>query len=98
LAELRVQLGRADRAPDERRVMEAIHVAQDVGLAWDEARPERRREMLGLLFESVSVGGKRVVAVRPREDAAPLLAVKLLQSGGPDRIRTGDLVLDRDVC
>ncbi len=85
LAELREQLGRADRAPDERRVMEAIHVAQDVGLAWDEARPERRREMLGLLFESVSVGGKRVVAVRPREDVAPLLAVKLLQSGGPDR-------------
>ena len=40
--------------------------------------------MLGLLFESVTIGG-RLVSVKPREDVAPLFAVKLVQSGGPDR-------------
>ncbi|HEV8655023.1 MAG TPA: recombinase family protein, partial [Candidatus Limnocylindria bacterium] len=85
LAALREQLAKSDRAPDERRVMEAIRVAQDFGLAWDKARPERRHEMVSLLFESVTIGRKRVVSVRPRGDVAPLLAVKLVQSGGPDR-------------
>jgi hypothetical protein len=98
LTSLREQLAKADRAPDERRVIEAIRVAQDFGLAWEKARPERRHEMLDVLFESVTIGGKRLVSVKPRDEVAPLLAVKLLQSGGPDRIRTGDLVLDRDVC
>ena len=55
--------------------------------------------MLGLLFESVTIGGKRLVSVKPRDDIASLFAIKLVvQTGGPDRIRTGDLVLDRDVC
>jgi hypothetical protein len=30
-------------------------------------------------------GRERLVAVRPREDVALLFAVKLVQSGGPDR-------------
>ena len=75
--------------------MEAIRVAQNFGLAWEQARPERRHEMLDVLFESVTVGGKRLVSVKPRDEVAPLFAVKLLQSGGPDRIRTGDLLRDR---
>jgi len=73
LAALREQLATIDRAPDERRAMEAIRVAQDFGLAWDKASPERRHEMLSLLFESVTIGGRRVISVRPRGDVAPLL-------------------------
>ena len=41
LAALRNQLAKTERMPDERRVMEAIRVAQDFGIAWDKARPER---------------------------------------------------------
>ena len=85
MTSLREQLAKADRAPDERRVMEAIRVAQDFGLAWEKARPERRHEMLDVLFESVTIEGKRLVSVKPRDEFAPLFAVKLLQSGGPDR-------------
>ncbi len=98
LAALHEQLAKAERAPDERRIMDTIRVAQDLAVAWDRTQPERRRQMLTLLFERVTVGAKRLVAVRPREEVKPLLAIRLLQSGGPDRIRTGDLVLDRDVC
>src|SRR5260221_366445 len=39
--------------------------------------------------------GDVVVDARPR--VAPLVALKV-HICGPDRIRTGDLVLDRDVC
>ncbi len=98
LAALHEQLAKAERAPDERRIMDSIRVAQDLAMAWDRTQPERRRQILALLFERVTVGAKRLVAVRPRAEVAPLLAIRLLQSGGPDRIRTGDLVLDRDVC
>lgn len=85
LTSRREQFAKADRAPDERHVMEAIRVAQDVGLAWEKARPQRRHEMLDVLFESVTIGDRRLVSVKPRDDVAPLFAVKLLQSGGPDR-------------
>jgi hypothetical protein len=60
-------------------------------------KPERRRDLLDVLFESVKIAGGAIVAVRPKAEVAPPLAVKV-QSCGPDRIRTGDLVLDRDVC
>jgi len=42
--------------------------------------------MLGLLFESVPIGGKHLVSVKPRDDIASLFAIKLVvQTGGPDR-------------
>jgi hypothetical protein len=76
--------------------MAATKIAQDLATAWDLAGPDRRREMLGVPFEAIRIAGSRIVSVYPPE-VAPLLAVRV-QSGGPDRIRTGDLVLDRDVC
>jgi hypothetical protein len=76
---------------------QAAEIAQDFGVAWDMAKPERRRDLLAVLFESVKIAGGAIVAVRPKAEVARLLAVKV-QSCGPDRIRTGDLVLDRDVC
>ncbi len=38
-----------------------------------------------------------IVSITPKRDIAVLLALQGRNSG-PDRIRTGDLVLDRDVC
>ena len=34
--------------------------------------------MLGLLFESVTIGGKPLVSVKPRDDVASLFAIKLV--------------------
>jgi hypothetical protein len=67
--------------------MQAIKVAQDLGLAWDSASQERRRQLVGELFESVTIKAQTIVAVRPRPELAPLLAAKV-HSGGPDRSRT----------
>ena len=86
---LREQLAKAHRAPDERRVM-GLSRRADFGLAWEKARPERRHEMLDVLFGSVTIGGKHVVPVKPR-DEVPLFALKVLQSGGPDRGRTRNI-------
>lgn len=42
--------------------------------------------MLGLLFESVPIGGKHLVSVKPPDDVALLFAIKPVgQTGGPDR-------------
>ena len=96
-AGLKAQLARLERAPDERLIAAATTVAQDIGVAWEAASSERRKQLRESLFESVTVASGRVVAVRPRPEVAPLVAVKV-HICGPDRIRTGDLVLDRDVC
>ena len=97
LAGLKAQLARLERAPDERLMAAATKMAQDIGVAWEAASPERRKQLREALFESVTVASGRVVAVRPRPEVAPLAAIKV-HICGPDRIRTGDLVLDRDVC
>jgi DNA invertase Pin-like site-specific DNA recombinase len=97
LAGLKAQLARLERVPDERLIAAATKVAQDIGVVWEAASPERRKQLRETLFESVTVASGRVVAVRPRPEVAPLVAVKV-HICGPDRIRTGDLVLDRDVC
>lgn len=93
LASLREQPARADRAPDERRVTEAVRIAQDFGLAWENARPERRHEMLGLLFESVTIGGERLVSVKPREEVAPLFAVSLFSLAVPTGVEPASVCL-----
>jgi hypothetical protein len=49
------------------------------------------------MFESVKIRDGSPVAVQPKPELAPLFAGRL-HASGPDRIRTGDLVLDRDVC
>ncbi len=97
LRTLQAQLAFAQRVPDERRTLSAIKVAQDFATAWDQSRPERRKQLLGMMFEAVKIRDGSPVAVRPKPELAPLFAVRV-HTGGPDRIRTGDLVLDRDVC
>jgi DNA invertase Pin-like site-specific DNA recombinase len=97
LADLRAQLERTERVPDERRILEAVRIAQDIPRAWALATNDQRRRMVWATFEWIRVSEGKVVAVRPRPETAPLLALRV-HSRGPDRIRTGDLVLDRDVC
>ena len=91
------QLASAQTAPDERRTLSAIKVAQDFATAWDRSRPERKKQLLSTMFEAVKIRDGSPVAVRPKPELAPLFAARV-HTGGPDRIRTGDLVLDRDVC
>ena len=45
----------------------------------------------------IRISSGTIASVRPKPETAALLAAAV-QSCGPDRIRTGDLVLDRDVC
>ena len=97
LRRLRTDLATVERLPDERRILEAVRLAQDVPMVWDAARPERKRQLVWAIFESVKIQEGRIVSVRPKPEVAPLLALRVRNSG-PDRIRTGDLVLDRDVC
>ena len=56
-------------------MMAAIRVAQDLAAAWQRARPERRKQLLGELFESVRIGDGRIVSVRPKPEVLPLVAV-----------------------
>ena len=62
----------------------ATKVAQDIGTAWGVASRERRKQMVGALFDSVTVEFGRIVAVRPRTEVAPLLALNVHRCG-PDR-------------
>ncbi len=75
LRDLKGQLDRLDTAPDERRMMTAIKVAQDLAATWDRARPERRKELVAALFETIRVGGGRIVSVKPKSAVMPLIAV-----------------------
>jgi site-specific DNA recombinase len=75
LRDLKAQLDRLDTAPDERRMMTAIKVAQDLAATWDRARPERRKELVAALFETIRVGGGRIVSVKPKSAVLPLIAV-----------------------
>ena len=78
LSGLQVQLERLDAAPDERRMMTAIRLAQDLAATWQVARPERRKQLLAELFETIGIGGGRIVSVRPRPEVMPLVAVNAL--------------------
>jgi hypothetical protein len=49
------------------------------------------------VFERTRITEARSSPSKLRPETASLLALRG-QGGGPDRIRTGDLVLDRDVC
>jgi len=75
LRELKNQLELVDAAPDERRMMTAIKLAQDLAAAWELARPERRKQLVAELFETVRVGGGRIVSVKPKSAVMPLVAV-----------------------
>ncbi len=84
LRELKEQLERVDAAPDERRMMTAIKLAQVLAAAWEVARPERRKQLITALFETLKVGDGRNVSVHPKAAVMPLVAVTLTEAGGKD--------------
>ena len=75
----------------------------DVSEAWWHATPDQRNRLARQLFDAVWVKDDAVIAVRPREELRPFFQIseecqEKSLSGDPDRIRTGDLCLDRAVC
>ena len=75
----------------------------DISVAWAEASQEHRNRLARELFEIVWAKNERVIAVRPRPELRPFFQISedcqaRSRSGDPDRIRTGDLCLDRAVC
>ena len=75
----------------------------DASVAWSKATSEQKNRLARQLFDIIWTKNERVVSVRPRPELRPLFQIseecqaKSL-SGDPDRIRTGDLCLDRAVC
>ena len=67
---------------------------------WRLADQKQRNRMARALFNGVLVRDKQVVAVRPKKELEPFFKVSYecqekSLAGDPDRIRTGDLCLDR---
>jgi hypothetical protein len=76
---------------------------RNVVKGWRLADQKQRNRMARTLFNGVLVRDKQVVAVRPKKELEPFFKVSYecqekSLSGDPDRIRTGDLCLDRAVC
>jgi site-specific DNA recombinase len=84
---------------------------QNIGEAWRNANQEQRNRLGKTLFESIRIEDRTIKGVTPHIEFTPLLVLNHLnqnphltecQGGGrkcgSDRIRTGDLVLDRDAC
>ncbi len=84
---------------------------QNIGEAWRSANQEQRNKLAKTLFESIRIEDRTIKGVTPQIEFTPLLVLNHLnqdfhpterQGGsrkcGSDRIRTGDLVLDRDAC
>ena len=90
LRRLQAQLEHLDTAPDERRMMTAIRVAEDLAATWERARPERRKQLIAELFDTIRVGGGRIVSVKPKAAVMPLVAVTVSDIEGKDwRSRPG---------
>ena len=90
LRDLRGQLDRLDTAPDERRMMTTIKLAQDLAATWERARPERRKQLVAALVETIRIGGGRVVSVKPKLALMPLVAVTMADVQAKDwRVPTG---------
>ena len=75
------------------------HVAE----GWRAAGQEQRNRLARALFEEITVQDQQVVAVRPTPELAHFFRISFecqrkSIAGDPDRIRTGDLCLDRAVC
>ena len=75
----------------------------NLSTAWVQANPDQRNRLARQLFDAVWVQDEKVVRVRPRPELRPFFQISeecqsRSMSGDPDRIRTGDLCLDRAVC
>ncbi len=75
LSTLQRSLGRLEAKPDEQRTLAAIRLAQDLAGSWRRAKPQRRKQIVELLFDRVTVKGGSIVAVRPKDEIMPLVAV-----------------------
>jgi hypothetical protein len=84
LGDLHAELDRLDTAPDERRIMTAIPLAQDLSATWQRPRPERRKQLIAELFELIRIGGGRIRRVRPKPAVMPLVAVTVGWIEGKD--------------
>jgi hypothetical protein len=62
LRDLKGQPDQLNTAPDERRMMTAIKLAQDLAATWERERPERPKELVAELFETIRIGGGRIVS------------------------------------
>jgi len=98
-----IQRELASARPEEERGRELERLAdflQNVAEAWDVASQEHRNKLARTLFDEIWVEDTKVVAVKPRPELAPFFDLNLEChtrdiAGDPDRIRTGDLCLDR---
>ena len=96
----------ARMTPSDERGRELERLAEFLGsvaAAWDAATQEQRNKLARSLFEEIWSEDATVAAVKPRPELEPFFRLNLeCQSrdiaGDPDRIRTGDLCLDRAVC
>jgi site-specific DNA recombinase len=90
------------------------HYLVNAGAAWHDADAEQRNRLARALFDAVMVRNQHVVGIRPRQEFQPYFALLETtaptpskesrrcqakeRGGGPEGIRTPDLVLDRDAC
>lgn len=85
-------------------VLETFRVLlADIPAAWERGTDEQRNKLARQIFDTIWTKHEKVVAVRPRAGLRPFFQLseecqEKSLSGDPDRIRTGDLCLDRAVC
>ncbi len=76
---------------------------ENVATAWEKGTDGQKNRLARQMFDVVWTSDEKVVAVRPRAELRPFFQVseycqEKSLAGDPDRIRTGDLCLDRAVC
>ena len=76
---------------------------ENVATAWEKGTDGQKNRLARQMFDVVWTSDEKVVAVRPRAELRPFFQVseqcqEKSLSGDPDRIRPGDLCLDRAVC
>ncbi len=88
---------------NERTLERFANVLKSVKAGWTEASQAQRNRLARVLFEEVKVQDKQVLAIKPVPEVEAFFRVsyecqRKSLAGDPDRIRTGDLCLDRAVC
>ena len=88
---------------NERTLERFADLISSVKNGWNEADHAQRNRLARVLFEGVKAQDKKVVAIKPVKELEAFFRVSYecqekSLAGDPDRIRTGDLCLDRAVC
>jgi hypothetical protein len=102
---IKAKLVDVEQCPNKESALDAVRLLSSMAAFWERATLEERQRVTAYCFDEIEVTDGWISMVRPKKEIAPLLAAQVIQAaeesvrcGGPDRIRTGDLVLDRDVC